>query len=187
MGCGYGKNCDISKLRFKKIIIGTDADPDGAHIRTLLVKFFLLYCPQVIQGGYLYASVPPLYGIQEGTGKKSKTRYFTEMIDYVKYIQNLFVKNNDLKDGKNKPISKSEVTAILYRNMDYIRELTNVSTTFAIDPLLLEYTLANITLPLETNKIPTLKKLIKAKGRFLDVRKEKNTIVIDGLYNYKYH
>lgn len=165
-------------------------DPDGAHIRTLLVKFILLYCPEIIKGGYLYAAVPPLYGIEErpaGKGKRAKMRYFTEMIDYVKYIQGLFIKNNDLRDNKNKPMTKSEITAILYRNMDYIKELRTVSDTFAIDPLLLEYILGIIVLPLEKNKIDTLKKKIIAKGRFMDVRKEKNTIVIDGLYEERYH
>lgn len=186
-GCGYGKNCDISKLKWDKIIIGTDADADGGHIRTLIVKFILLYCPAIIQGGYLYSSVPPLYGIQESSGKKAKTRYFTEMIDYVKYLQNLFIKTNDLKDSKNKSMTKSEITAILYRNMDYVKNLQIVSDIFAIDPTLLEYILGNITLPLESNKISTLKKVITKKGKFLDVRKEKNTIVIDGLYNEKYH
>lgn len=186
-GCGYGKNCDITKLRWNKIILGTDADADGGHIRTLLLKFILLYCPAIIQGGYLYAAVPPLYGIQESSGKKSKTRYFTEMIDYVKYLQNLFIKSNELRDAKNKPMTKSEVTAILYRNMDYVKNLHIVSDIFAIDPILLEYILGNITLPLESNKIASMKKLITKKGRFLDVRKEKSTIVIDGLYNEKYH
>lgn len=114
-------------------------------------------------------------------------KYFTEKIDYVKYIQNLFVKNNDLRDEKNKQIPKIEVTSILYNNMDYMRELLNIADTFAIDPLLLEYVLGNITLPLETNNISKLKKIIKAKGRFLDVRKENSTIVIDGLYGDKYH
>lgn len=146
--------------------------------------------PEVIKGGYLYSSVPPLYGIEEKPGTKTsrpKMKYFTEMIDYVKYIQNLFVKNNDLRDEKNRPIPKSEVTAILYKNMDYMKELMNVSTTFAIDPLLLEFILGSITLPLESNNISKLKKLVVSKGRFLDVRKEKNTIVIDGLYNDRYH
>lgn len=187
-GCGYGKNCDISKLKWKKIIIGTDADPDGAHIRVLLVKFILLYCPEIIKGGYLYAAVPPLYGIETGKVKgKTKMKYFTEMIDYVKYIQNLFIKSNDLRDSKNKPIPKSETTAIFYRNMDYVKNLQNISDTFAIDPLLLEYILGNITLPIESNKIANLKKTITKKGRFLDVRKENSTIVIDGLYNERYH
>lgn len=190
LGCGYGKNCDISKLRFNKIIIGTDADADGSHIRTLIVKFFLLYLQPIIENGFLYASVPPLYGIEEKPATKNKPaqmKYFTEMIDYVKYIQGLFIKSNDLRDEKGKQIPKLEITNILYKNMDYMRELLNVSTTFAIDPLLLEYVLGNITLPLETNNISKLKKVIKAKGRFLDVRKENNTIVIDGLYNDRYH
>lgn len=163
-------------------------DPDGAHIRVLIVKFILLYCPEIIKGGYLYASVPPLYGIEEqGKGKKGKMRYFTEMMDYVKYLQNLFIKTNDLKDAKNKPIPKTEVTAILYRNMDYLKELQVIADTFAIDPVLLEYILGNIKLPIESNTVASLKKLVTKKGRFLDVRKENNTIVIDGLYNERYH
>ena len=149
-----------------------------------------MYCPQIIQGGYLYAAVPPLYGIEEkpgGKNKKPKMKYFTEMIDYVKYVQELFIKNNDLRDGNGKPMPKSEITAVLYKNMDYIKELRTISDTFAINPFLLEYVLGNIVLPLEANKISKLKKLITAKGRFLDVRKEKNTIIIDGLYEEKYH
>ena len=149
-----------------------------------------MYCPAIIEGGFLYSSVPPLYGIEESPGrkgKKPKMKYFTEMIDYVKYLQNLFIKTNDLRDAKGKPLPKSEITAILYRNMDYIKSMQTVADTFAIDPLLLEYILSNITLPLETNKIASLKKVINKKGRFLDVRKEKNTIVIDGLYNERYH
>ena len=98
-------------------------DPDGSHIRTLIVKFFLLYMPQVIQGGFLYASVPPLYGIEEKPATKNKPaqmKYFTEMIDYVKYIQNLFIKSNDLRDEKGKQIPKLEITNSLCRNMDYM-------------------------------------------------------------------
>lgn len=163
-------------------------DPDGAHIRVLLVKFILLYCPAIIQEGYLYAAVPPLYGVEESRSKgKAKIKYFTEMIDYVKYNQNLFIKTNDLKDSKNKPMTKSEITAILYRNMDYVKNLQVISDTFAIDPLLLEYILGNIVLPLEKNKVSSLKKIITKKGKFLDVRKEKDTIVIDGLYQERYH
>lgn len=186
-GTGYGKNCDISKIKWEKIIIGTDADADGGHIRTLIVKFILLYCPQIIEGGYLYASIPPLYGIDEGSSKKSKMRYFTEKIDFVKYVQSLFAKNNDLRDIKNRPMQKSEVTSILYKNIDYVKELTKISNTFAINPLLLEYILGNITLPLNTINVQKLSKLVVKKGRFLNVKKENDTIVIYGIYEERYH
>lgn len=80
-GTGIGEDFDIAKARYHKIVLMTDADVDGAHIRTLLLTFFYRYMRQIIEAGYIYIAQPPLYKIQQG--KKIEYAYNERQLEEV--------------------------------------------------------------------------------------------------------
>jgi DNA gyrase subunit B len=95
LGAGFGEDFDISKLRYHRIILMTDADVDGAHIRTLLLTFFFRYMPQVIEAGHLYIAQPPLFRVAKGRDVK----YFYSDRDKDSHV-------NKMKDQKGVNIQR---------------------------------------------------------------------------------
>ena len=123
LGTGIGRDeFNIEKLRYHKIVIMTDADVDGAHIRTLLLTFFYRQMPELIEGGYLYIAQPPLYKVARG---KSEV-YLKDQAALDDYLINQGVDGAVLKLGDGSEIAGADLTRVV----DEARQLKRVLDAF---------------------------------------------------------
>ncbi len=106
IGTAIAEEFDMAKLRYHKIILMSDADVDGAHIRTLLLTLFYRYFVKIIEGGYLYIAQPPLYRIQVG----KDARYAFSDSEKDKTVKDLLGKRAEARKGKPKDGTKEEIT-----------------------------------------------------------------------------
>ena len=110
LGTGIGRDeFNIAKLRYHKIVIMTDADVDGAHIRTLLLTFFFRQMPQVIEGGFLYIAQPPLYKVARG---KSEV-YLKDQAALEDYLIEMGVEGAVLRLGSGEEIAGADLTRVI--------------------------------------------------------------------------
>ena len=124
-----GNDFDIEKLRYHKIIIMTDADVDGSHIRTLLLTFFYRYMPELIEKGYLYIASPPLYKVRKGQSEV----YLKDQKELEDYLINEASKTTVLK-ANGRQYAGLELSEIVYK----ISKLKKIISTLSMPSTVLD-------------------------------------------------
>ena len=165
LGTGIGKDFDINKLRYNKIIICTDADADGSNITSLLLCFFFIFTPELITQGKIFKAMPPLYLMDLKSLRKfyNGREWLYSKTEYYNMINSVIVNNCEFKlevNNKNrnrKPtfieLSKKEAKDWLNMNAEYKLELDNLGKKSACDTRVVE-------------KVCFLKKQCSSKNEF---------------------
>ena len=127
LGTGIGRDeFDIKKLRYHKVVIMTDADVDGAHIRTLILTFFFRQMPQLIEGGYLYIAQPPLYKVARG---KSEV-YIKDQAGLEDYLVDMGIEGAVLRLQSGEEIAGDDLRRVIEGARQFRRVLDSFPTNY---------------------------------------------------------
>ncbi len=136
LGTGIGKDdFEIEKLRYHKVVLMTDADVDGSHIRTLLLTFFYRQMPELVENGFVYIAQPPLYKVKKG----KKEEYIKDETAMFRYMMKQATSDIDLKSlGNNKTYEGKELSKMLEQVTEYERYFERFTRRLNNDERLLE-------------------------------------------------
>ncbi|HEX5884745.1 MAG TPA: DNA topoisomerase (ATP-hydrolyzing) subunit B [Pyrinomonadaceae bacterium] len=142
LGTGIGKDdFDIGKLRYHKIILMTDADVDGSHIRTLLLTFFYRQMPALVEGGHVFIAQPPLFKVKRG----KKEEYIKDESSMIRYLMRQATSDMSVKTaGATQAIEGRELAKSLEKMVDFKRYCERAARRLGGDPQLLNILLESL-------------------------------------------
>jgi len=169
LGTGVGKEeYNIDKIRYHKVIIMTDADVDGSHIRTLLLTFFYRQMPELVDKGYLYIAQPPLFKI----GKGKSESYLQDENELNDYILRKSCEKRQVRIGNGSTVLKDHELFLFLCNLaEYdaaIAKLENRGYQASIIEILLQSDVQDRSFFQDRKKIEALKETFESKGRIVE-------------------